>query len=340
MKTIPFSSWVLPVALLVAPVVAKADPAAQLPISRVSGIVKVSLTTGVNRVGIPFIREPAITPKYVTASTNAGATTITSAGALFIPNAFNNTHSVLFISGPSDGLAFPITSNTASDLAIDGSIPFPLKANLDRFLVIPDWTLGTLIPDGGGLQPTEDVQIGVATETYNWDGTNWRDSSNVISDDVRIPHLVGLTITVAAPIDFFLTGVTRTGTQRFPRLKDDDALVSNPFFANLTLASLATLVNPAPSSTGADTVTLGGQVYFLRSGQGFRLVSAPDGANQNSVVFPVGSAALVTAGQADTVQSFPRRWRLGRPLRAFRRPEPSTRADVNWVVQEPFVTGP
>jgi len=341
MKTILSSSWVLPLALLVAPVVAKADPATQLPISRVSGIVKVALSTGVNRVGIPFIREPAITPKFVTTTTAVNATSFVSSGAAFSADAFNNTHSVLFISGANDGLAFPITSNTSDTINIDGSIGIPLKANLDRFIVVTDWTLGTLLAAGGGLGVADTVRIGVDTEPYTFNGANWVDSSNAVSNNVRIPHLVGLTITlVGAPIDFFLNGVSRVGTQRFPRGKDDDALVSNPFFADLTLGSLTSMVNPATVPAGADTVTLDGATYFLRAGQGFRLTSSPNGANQDSVVFQAGSAALVTAGAADTVQSFPRRWRLGRPLRAYRKPTPSERADVIWVAQEPFVTGP
>lgn len=315
----------------------------QLPISRVAGMVDVSVPANAfTYVGLPFIKAPVASGEL---SAIAG-TTLTDSTASF-GDLTTTPHAVQIIGGPGDGSIRRITGNTGTTITIDSAVT-GLVASLSRYEIIPEWTLGevlgatnqaglTAASSGGGADKVLIESDGVIT-TYFYKtqqlpispGTGWRLLSAPTGADqtgVRIPLKGGLVINriAGSPLTLTLHGVTRTGTQAV-NLVQGQNILTNPFFNATTLGNsgFAAALTAASSGGNADQIRIevGGVIstYFFKSeqlpispGSGWRLVSAPTGADQSGVVIQSGKAVIVNRKAAGS---------------------------SIWSIREQFVTGP
>ena len=158
-------------------------------------------------VSIPFTR-PA---NFVGLITVVTGNVISVAGSVnWSPNQYvysagiqSNTYFAFINTGPSAGIHYPITNNTANSLGLDlGGANLTNVSAGASLAIIPYWTLGTALPLGGGIldSPTPghratEILIpdftGVGTNLsasqvyYHWNG-NWRavGQGNAPKDDV------------------------------------------------------------------------------------------------------------------------------------------------------------
>ncbi len=357
MKTPCSNLRVLALALLAAPAL-HADQT-QLPISRVSGILAVPLDAGKTTLaGLPFIQEPVTTHVTITAvsTPTPNSTQLTATGAGFGDFA-STPHSVQIVGGSQNGFIVPIASNTSDSITTGEVIPDGIVAGLDRLIVIPDWTLGSLSLEAaltGNADPAQADKVKIvenSVETaYFYNGSDWRLVSNPGGPSqagVRVPSLGGLIIERVAGTDMELVfhGVTRSGTQKVFRAPTTTVLITNPYPADLTLGSsgLDQIIAPAATPAGADTVSIMVNntltEFFYQAGKGWKLVSNPNGPTRNDVAFVAGTAALVKGVTTGESVTWPRRWRWARPASSFA-PASLAPASSVWVGLEPFVTGP
>jgi hypothetical protein len=350
--------WVLALVALATQSFVSADQT-QLPISRATGIVAVSAPAGITHLGLPIIAEPVITPQTIT---GVAGNTLTVAGAAF-GDFTSAPHSVQIIGGQQNGIILPISASTATTITAGETLPGGVKVNLDRLIVIPDWTLtaGTyslqlenVLTGGTTNDATVDtVEVendGVVTKYYyNTTSSAWFDfaTNTVAAGVVRIPALRGVRIirpVGATTEDIVVHGVLRSGTQKAFRPAASTRIYSNPFLSDVTLGNsgLAALLTISANPAQAEKVTLADNgvavEYFIQAGGNWKLVSNPDGPNQNGVLFKAGTAALVSGAPVIQTQTWPRRWRFGRPARSFL-PPPAVPADSFWSAQETFTTG-
>ena len=315
----------------------------ELPVSHVNGLVPLNVrASGVTHVGLPFTRVPVTTPREITAKT---ANTVTLAGS--IP-ALTGPHSLQIVGGKADGLVLTIASISGSVITTSEPVPAAVKADLDRARIIPNWTLGTLFANGGGLTggataaAADKVAVesaGIVTEYYyNTTASQWQktDDAGGSMNDVAIPLQGGVRVTrvAGADFDFVLSGVVRSGTQR-ARVRDAaTTILCYPFAeAGVTLGNsgLADLVVPGADVASADEVIING-ISYIHSVAGWRLASGGT-ASQNGVVIPPGGAVEIVR-KAPTGTPFPRRWRGSRTLTSLR-PKPAAKTDT-WIVRERF----
>ena len=226
-----------------------------------------------------------------------------------------------------------------------------------------DWTLTSgpyslqlenVLTGGTANDATVDtVEIedgGVVTKYYyNTTSSAWFvfETNTAVSGVVKIPALRGVKIVrpAGSPTeDIVVHGVLRSGTQKAFRPAGAVRIYSNPFLTDVTLANsgLAALLTSSANPAQAEKVTLAQNgvavEYFLQGGSTWKRVSNPAGPSQNGVIFKAGTAALVTGAPVVETQTWPRRWRFGRPVRSFL-PPPPVPSDSFWVARESFATG-
>lgn len=324
----------------------------ELPVSFVNALLAVPVpASATTHVGLPFTQVPVIVAKEITAK---GASSLTIAGS--IP-ALVGSHSAQIVGGQADGAVLTIVGtaevvvgpDTFTVITTAESIPAGVKTDLDRVKIVPNWTLGSLLANGGGLTAganaaaADKVAVetaGVVTEYYfNSTNNQWQtiDDQGGSQDAVAIPLQGGIRVTRVAGsnIDFVLHGVVRTGVQRAKVKAEVTTILGLPFASNMTLASsgLADVVLPGPDTNQADVVKINGFNYFL-STSGWRREDTGT-TNQNAFVIPAGSAVEIVR-KASTGTAFPRRWRGSRTMTSFQ-PKLTAKSD-EWVVREPFVT--
>jgi hypothetical protein len=324
----------------------------ELPVSYVNALLAVPVpASATTHVGLPFTRVPVIDAKEITAK---AANSMTVAGQ--IP-ALTGSHSAQIVGGQADGAVLTIVaateitvnSSTFTVITTVESVPNGVKADLDRVKIIPNWTLSTLLANGGGLTAganaaaADKVAIetaGVVTEYYfNSTATQWQkiDDQGGSQNAVAIPLQGGIRVTrlAGANIDFVLHGVVRTGAQRAKVRPEVTTILGLPFASATTLASsgLADVVLPGADTNQADVVKINGLNYFL-STAGWRREDTGT-TNQNAFVIPAGSAVEIVR-KASTGTAFPRRWRGSRTMTSFQ-PKLTAKSD-EWIVRETFVT--
>lgn len=324
----------------------------ELPVSYVNALLAVPVpASATTHVGLPFTRVPLIDAKEITAK---AANSITVAGQ--IP-ALSGIHSAQIVGGQADGAVLTILS--ATEITVSAAtftlittfepIPNGVKADLDRVKIIPNWTLGTLLANGGGLTAgvnaaaADKVAIenaGVVTEYYfNSTNAQWQtiDDQGGSQNATEIPLQGGLRVTrlAGANIDFVLHGVVRTGVQKAKVRPEATTILGLPFASAMTLATsgLADVVLPGADTNQADVVKINGFNYFL-STSGWRREDTGT-TSQNGFVLPAGSAVEIVR-KASTGTAFPRRWRGSRTMTSFQ-PKLTAKSD-EWIVRETFVT--
>jgi hypothetical protein len=336
---------------------AKADQS-QLNVSRVSSILEVVCPSNrTTSVGLPVMLNPVGHYEKVAALT---ASSVTVAGTPYAAMQFalpTAPHSLIIIGGPNDGLALPIVAHVSgsSTLAVaPGAMPSTIKPGLERILVVPNFTLGTLLGNSSAaVQLVENVAPGLADKValvmgglrteYFFNGTEWKLVSaptGASQNDVPVPldsgvEVIRLAQTPADEVGLVLVGVQRTGPQRVVLAAGSSRLVSNPHLTTRTLASsgLSAAVQRGSSPATADKVELDGVQYFFSStANGWRLVSTPSGPSQDGVVLGVGKAVRIDRLVART---WPLGWSNGRPRRSL---IPFTGlGQTSWVLREPFI---
>lgn len=314
----------------------------QLPISRTSGILDVSApAAAITYVGLPFIK-PAIATGELTAISG----TILTDGAAAFGNLTTTPHALQIVGGPGNGAIRRITGNTATTITVDSAIS-GIVASVSLYVVIPEWTLGELLGATNAAGLTGGTSPGVADKVQIESGgiitsyfyklaappfdltTGWRLVSAPTGSSqagARIPLKGGVVLNRLAGTNRTLTlhGVSRVGTQ-VPQIVTGLNVLTNPFASAMTLSSsnLQAAVTGGTSPGVADQIRIesGGVVtsYFYKLPAppfdlttGWRLVSAPSGADQGSASIPAGKSFIVN--------------RLG--------------AATNWSLTETFVTGP
>lgn len=145
-----------------------------------------------------------------------------------------DTFYVLVLSGTLEGASYRITGNTATTVTVDaqGDNLSALAAGT-RFAVIPYWTLGTLFPQGRGVNASvagqahasevffPDVNAAVINpapaRTFFFQDGRWMEGE-AIADDVVIPPSIHLTVrhNVAAATELLCAGEVITTKLRVP----------------------------------------------------------------------------------------------------------------------------
>ena len=131
-------------AILVAAVMAGNAQVSTVPVGYVT--LKVKGNTD-QRMGVPMQRASTL----VSPSTTVNSTTVTAPGITPITGA----HFLLVTSGTANGKWEQISTSSTGSLNLVASIPG--FASGDSFEIKPFWTLGTLLPNGGGVPASPDV---------------------------------------------------------------------------------------------------------------------------------------------------------------------------------------
>ena len=146
-------------AILVAAVMAGNAQVSTVPVGYVTHKVKARSD---QRLGVPMQRASTL----VCPSTTVNSTTVTAPGITPITGA----HFLLVTSGTANGKWEQISTSSTGSLNLVASIPG--FASGDSFEIKPFWTLGTLLPSGGGIPASADPFDPVALVLlYNPDAT-------------------------------------------------------------------------------------------------------------------------------------------------------------------------
>ena len=136
-------------AILVAAMMAGNAQVSTVPVGYVTHVVKAKSD---QRIGLPMERASTL----VSPSTTVNSTTVTAPGITPITGA----HFLLVTSGTANGKWEQISTSSTGSLNLVASIPG--FASGDSFEIKPFWTLGTLLPNGGGVPASPDVYDPVA----------------------------------------------------------------------------------------------------------------------------------------------------------------------------------
>lgn len=276
-----------------------------------------------------------------------GRSVITFGSNLFTANQFTGTgnqHYFRLNNGSNAGEFSTIVANTANSITLSDNLSAVL-ATTSTFSVTPFWTLGTALPNGGGLQggtsaagaTTDNVILYNAnfvgtTYFYNTSNNRWQtgisDSSNVI-----IPPGTGFaverkqnsvaSIVLPGSVPLGSTSVDVNGSTSGSATRN--TLVGSAYpLASRRLAEIglytgtsgATGVFPANSASAADTVTIfnpatGAQtIYYYHLGNNRWQTGVSDASN---VTIPEGSAVLIARKQGRA----PFTWYIPQPSMAL-----------------------
>lgn len=342
---------------------------AQLPVSQTEGLLAVTLPAGATTyLGLPFNRKPF--GRYVVASGSGSVITLSAPSPALVAGAFAqpaSPHSVQIIGGPNDGLVLRITANTATTITVATALPAAIAAGTAEALIVPDHTLGTLFgtsaadfgPSGPSLlggtaaASADKVSVedkGVVTSYFfNTTAGGWRktDGSGGDMNNVRIASVRGVIVAKVAgnPTTILLNGTARSGAQKSIVPPAATTILSNPFAAGTTLNASglksAVVAIGAPTAT-SDKVSIenGGVVtdYFFKTGAGWRLVSAPAGADQGGVAIAAGKSVVISRGGVTSTPVTGTSFVFGTSKRNLT--PPAATPSLTWKALEPFSVAP
>ena len=220
------------------------------------------------KVGVPFTQ--AATFDGVVDSVASGIITVAST----VPDVTTDAHFVWVTSGNLEGQWFTVTGSTSSTVIVAEDLAAAGLATTDNFRMLPFWTLGTLLLDGGGLPPSASPSTIL---------------SNVLLNDVTAE---GVNLSSGGAGNYFYF---------------DNGSVSGWLDASNPVAFIDNTIIPPTSyltlrnSTGSPaTITFSGSVPVEVFSN--RIVSRAAGAQDNQVFLPypadtlIGDLGLVEAG--------------------------------------------
>jgi hypothetical protein len=275
---------------------------AQLPVSRPAAVLPTALAgAATSAIGIPFTREPVLRDvvSSVVGQDITGSTTYTA-------GAFNNTHMVLLVTGPSRGTGLTITSNTATTLTVAGTVP-ALEANSDEFEIVPLQTLTTLfgappinLTGGSNAASADKVIINGVSYFYKTSApSGWRLETAPFGSDqgnATIGNLRGVNIIrLGGATNAIVRGLNRSTRAVIP-IATGTTLLSWPYPETVTLGTsgLSSTLTGGSNAASADKVVISGVSYFFKTSapSGWRLETAPFGADQAGVPLNPGNKAF------------------------------------------------
>jgi uncharacterized protein (TIGR02597 family) len=308
----------------------------KLPVSRTAGLVTVSLPINqTTLMALPL--TDVIASGTITSVSGTTLGVSATLGTLTGPHAIKITsrddqrgtgaNAPAGSSTNAYGVSVEIASNTASTVTTSSAITPNVG---DEFVIYPLETISSLfgaVPpagwNGSSGSASADVifldnggaLVGYFYKNSGLGGTGWRLSSapgGASQANVVIPPNRGVFVqrrNAGSTVNFTFTGVAQIGRET-ASVATGFNVINNPFTVPTTLAA-STIQNHITGSSGAasaDTIFLenGGVLtaYFFKNaglgGTGWRLTTAPGGADQGSVVLTPGKAILVKE-QAGTV---------------------------------------
>ena len=270
------------------------------PVGYVTHVVKANSD---QRIGLPMQRPPTL----VCPSSTVNGTTVTAPSVTPI----TGEHFLVVTSGTAEGKWEQISSSSTGSLNLVASIPGFASGN--SFEIRPFWTLGTLLPNGGGIPASPDVFDPVAfvflydpaatgvnipsSKAYFYHGgspdypAGWYDNDNVDQpqNNVVLSPEVALTIrnTTASQISVPVVGSVPTGKMALDVVRSasgpQDNILYNKFPADVTLVNSG-LADSGAVSSSADVYDPGDQVLMYNLG-----VSGFNGAASASYFYHGGS---------------------------------------------------
>jgi uncharacterized protein (TIGR02597 family) len=260
-------------------------PATTVPVGYVTHVVKANSD---QRIGLPMQRASVFSvaaPGDLDAQTIVNNAVVTAAGITSLSGA----NFLVVTSGTAIGKWEEISSSTTGSVTLTASIPGFVSGN--SFEIRPFWTLGTLLPSGGGIPDSPDVFDPVAfVFLYNPAATGvnipsskayfyhkgsadyaagWYDNDNVDQpqDGVVLSPEVGLTIrnTTASQISIPIIGTVPAGKMALDVVcrasGPQDNILYNKFPADVTLAN-SDLAASGAVSPSADVYDPGDQILM------------------------------------------------------------------------------
>jgi uncharacterized protein (TIGR02597 family) len=211
-------------------------------VSELGGFVRLSLLgSSDNIVSIPFGRAPAIAVLVSSVSGNiitaGGSPGWTANQFVYASGTQSNTYFVRFTSGAAAGKVYTITANAADALTVNlGSDSLAAVAANDSFSIEAYWTLGTVFPNGTG------VNVSPTTGNRN--------------TEILIPDLTSTGINLSASkIYFFNSGIWKQVGQGSTS-HNDDVLEPHVYFVvrhnvatNTTLTSVGRVISTPIAAT-------------------------------------------------------------------------------------------
>jgi uncharacterized protein (TIGR02597 family) len=273
-------------------------------------------------------------------------TVITFSSNLFTANQFTGTgnqHYFRLSNGDNAGEFSTILSNTANSITLADNLNSVLTT-ASTFAVTPYWTLGTALPNGGGLQGGTSA-AGATTDTLtiynaNFTGTiyfysttnnRWQtgpgDASNAIippgtgfAIERKQNSTVALVFAGSVPLGFSAVDVngSTSGTAAKNTLVGSAYPLASKRLADIGLytGNATTGVFAASSAAAADTVTIfnpttGAQTQYFYSSTNNRWQTGP--ADASNITIPEGSAVLITRRNGRS----PFTWYIPQPVMAL-----------------------
>jgi len=297
-------------AILVTAVMAGNAQVSTVPVGYVTHSVKANSD---QRIGLPMQRPSVFTG----ASTTVNNAIVSAAGITSLSGA----NFLVVTSGTAEGKWEEISSSTTGSVTLTASIPGFVSGN--SFEIKPFWTLGTLLPSGGGIPASPDPYDPVAfvflynpaatginissSKTYFYHSgsadfaAGWYDNDNVDQpqNDVVLSPEVGLTIrnTTASKLSIPIVGTVPAEKMALDVVRRtsgrQDNILYNKFPADVTLGNSG-LADSGAVLPSADVYNPGDQILMYPLGR-----SGYNGSASASYLYFAGDINF-TAGWYDS----------------------------------------
>ena len=271
----------LTLAILISAVMAGNAQVSTVPVGYVTHSVKANSD---QRIGLPMQR-PSV---FAGASTTVNNAIVSAAGITSLSGA----NFLVVTSGSANGKWEQIQSSTTGSVTLTASIPGFVSGN--SFEIKPFWTLGTLLPNGGGIPASPEVYdpvafvflynpsaIGVnisSSQAYFYHGgsndfpAGWYENGNPDQpqNDLVLSPEVGLTIrnSTASQISIPIVGTVPSGTMALDVVRrasgPQDNILYNQFPVDVTLENSG-LASGAVSPS-AEVYDPGDQIFMYSLG--------------------------------------------------------------------------
>ena len=219
------------------------------------------------------------------------------------------------LSGPSQGLAIDVLSNTNDTLKLDTT---PVAAGLTSGMVFTlrkHCTLAGLMPDGGGFLPFNDsialFQANGSQKLYFWNGINWYASNGTNANTVVIRPAQGFVIQANAALTITLGKGDAAYVKNTPtKIRATNGVPNlvgalNPLGTTTTLGALGITSSLQAFNDSIVTLnpgTLAQIGTFLSTGS--NLING-SGQNANNTPLPAGTSVVINVDASKTITLAP-----------------------------------